>query len=162
MALPSGDSGVSDDTNPSQLPARAKSILDKAVQFHLYSLGPESESEAEHREPVKDGFRARKVLGTVVVKDPQVRKQILRSLYDGIAETDGNGSRCFDPRHGIRASVDGKAVDLVICFECNWVYVFFDKHEQRQGVACTTRKPQATFDKVLKDARVPLAKPAKK
>jgi len=76
------------------------------------------------------------------------------------AKSDGNGAKCFDPRHGIRATAKGKTVDLVICFECNWVYVYYDNDENRQHVAVTTREPQAVLDKTLKDAGVPLPKPA--
>ena len=71
-----------------------------------------------------------------------MQKQLLDALYKGIADSDGNGAKCFDPRHGIRASVDGKTVDLVICFECSWVYVFYDKDENRRGVAVTTERPR--------------------
>jgi hypothetical protein len=97
-----------------------------------------------------------------VVKKAAVRKQILAHLDKGISDSDGNGAKCFDPRHGIRAKRDGKTVDLVICIECGWIYVFRDEKAERQGVAITTGKPQTSFDEVLKEAEVPLAKPARK
>jgi hypothetical protein len=148
---------AADAPKANKLPDKAKAILDKANQFDLLSLDPDPD-----RAQVKDGFHGWKVLGKTVVKDPQVRKQVLESLYEGISKSDGVGAKCFEPRHGIRASVEGKTVDLVICFECSWVYVFFDKEEKRQGVAVTTDKPQPTWDKVLKDAGVALPKPEKK
>ena|SRR5260370_6484365 len=140
-----------------RLPADAKTILEKAEQFELFSLDPSVEGMKD-----KGGFHGWKVLGKTVVKEAEVRKKILADLDKGISDSDGNGAKCFDPRHGIRAKRDGKIVDLVICFECGWIYVFRDDKAERQGVAVTTGKPQAGFDKVLKDAEVPLPKPARK
>jgi hypothetical protein len=145
---------AAEEPKANKLPDKAKAILDKAKQFELLSLDPDSDGQA------KDGFHGWKVLGKTALKDPKVRKQVLDSLYDGIAKSKGVGAKCFDPRHGIRATVDGKTVDLVICFECGWVYVYEDG--KRQDAAVTTPKPQATLDKVLKDAGVALPKPAEK
>jgi len=147
--------GVAGDPKAHQLPDKAKAILDRAEQLELFSLDPELDRKAG-----KDGFHGWKVLGQTVVKDAPARKQVVGSLYNGIAENTGNGAKCFDPRHGVRATVEGKTVDLVICFECSWVYVYYDREGDRQGVAITTGKPQAVFDKVLKDAGVPLPKQA--
>ena len=97
-----------------------------------------------------------------MVKDAEVRKEIVTALDKGIGESDGNWAKCFDPRHGIRVQREGKTVELVICFECGWVYIFTGDKEERQGVVVTTGKPQAVFDKVLKDADVPLPKSGKK
>ena len=140
-----------------KLSADVQTILEKAEQFELLSLDPAVEGVKG-----KEGFHGWKILGKTMVKDAAVRKEIVTALDKGIAESDGNGAKCFDPRHGIRAQRDGKTVELVICFECGWVYVFSGEKEARQGVAVTTGKPQTVFDKVLKEAEVPLPKPGKK
>ncbi len=137
-----------------KLSDRAKSILDKAEQLELWSLDPDPKARD------KDGFHNWKVLGKTVVTG-EARKQLVSALEQGIAASDGVGAKCFDPRHGIRATADGKAVDLVICFECGWVYVYFDNDKQRSEVVVSTGKPQAVFDKVLTDAKVPLPKQAR-
>ena len=62
--------------------------------------------------------------------------------------------KCFNPRHGIRATHDGKTVELVICFECS----SFDIYSGSEGSVEKTKhllvgkSPEATFNKVLKDA----------
>jgi hypothetical protein len=73
---------------------------------------------------------------------------------------DGNGARCFEPRHGIRATDGKKSVDLVICFECGWVYVFVDNDEKSVQLNIKGNL-QPALDKVLTDAKVPLPKLAK-
>ena len=93
------------------------------------------------------------------VKDAKVRAAILKSL--NMAHPGERGHRrsllqsaaCFNPRHGIRATHDGKTVDLVICFECFSLQVFLG--DTKAG-ALTTDSPPPTFDRVLRKAKVPL------
>src|SRR5262245_65277714 len=99
-----------------QLPPKARAILEKAEAFELLSLDPSPESER----PKEGGYFGWKVLGKTTVKDADTRKRIVEALLKGIESSDGNGARCFDPRHGISAKHEGQTVDLVICFECAW------------------------------------------
>jgi hypothetical protein len=134
-----------------ELPAKVKAILDKAEQFELLSLDPNSD-----RPNAKDHFHGWYVLGKTIVKKAETRKQILDALEKGISDR-GRAAKCFEPRHGIRATSSGKTVDLVICFECGQVYHYFGD-EAKGTTLFTTSKPQATLDGVLKDAKVPLPK----
>jgi hypothetical protein len=149
-----GPERFEEEMDESSLPAKARTILEKAEQLELYSLDPVQAKK-------DDSFRGWKVLGKTTVKGDAARKQIVNPLLEGIAKSDG-GARCFIPRHGIRATFDGKTVDLVICFECSWVYVFYDKDEKRQASVATAPSPQPSFDGVLAEAKVALPKPAKK
>jgi hypothetical protein len=64
-------------------------------------------------------------------------------------------ARCFDPRHGIRATSGETVADLVICFECLQIEAYVnDKHLQG---ALTSASPQAFLNGVLRDAKIPLA-----
>ena len=133
---------------------KAKAILAKPDQIELYSLYPELPPAEEKP---KETFHGWKVLGKTVVKDAESQKKIL-----AVAETitAGTGAKCFDPRHGIRVTSGGKSVDLIICFECSWVYVHLDKDDQ---AACLTikRDQQPALNKILTDAKVPLPAQAK-
>jgi hypothetical protein len=135
------------------LPDQAKAILLKAEQIELYSLEPEPDKD---KDKDKDTLQGWKILGKTVLKDASVRKSALNAVENGIGK--GRGAKCFDPRHALRATHDGKTVDLVICFECGWVYVYYDKKAERAATLVTSSKPQETLDKILKDAGVPLAK----
>ena len=135
-----------------KLSADVQTILEKAEQFELLSLDPAVEGVKG-----KEGFHGWKILGKTMVKDAAVRKEIVTALDKGIAESDGNGAKCFDPRHGIRAQRDGKTVELVICFECMQVQGYLDKSEKSDVHFLVTKTPQDAFDKVLKAAGVKLA-----
>src|ERR1700722_14232822 len=99
-----------------KIPTAARTILDKAESFELYSIDPVKPDKKP-----KDDFLGWKVLGKTAVKDADVRKKLIEALAAGAAENKGEVADCFNPRHGIRAKFDGKTVDLVICFECNQV-----------------------------------------
>jgi hypothetical protein len=135
------------------LPKEVRAVLDKADRFEVVSLDP-----TRQKEKPKDDFHGWKVLGSTEVKDAEARKKVVAALYEGIADSDGKVAACFNPRHGIRATHDGKTVELVICFECLSMQGFLGK--ERSG-ALTTRSPEKTFDQVLRDAKVPLAPKAK-
>ena len=92
-----------------------------------------------------------------MVKDAESQKKIL-----AVAETIkvGTGAKCFDPRHGIRVTTGGKSVDLIICFECSWVYVYLDKDDEAAHLTIK-RDQQPALNKILTDAKVPLPAQAK-
>ena len=108
-----------------------KDILENAT-FELYSLDPAKEDDEK-------GFHGYAVLGKTVVKDADVRKEMIASLYKAIAENDGTAADCFVPRHAIRATHKGKTVDVLICFQCYQVK-FLIKAEQ--GTEKLTRVPR--------------------
>ena len=130
------------------LPKDVRAVLDNADRFELLSLDP-----TRQKEKPKDDFHGWKVLGKTEVKDAPTRKKVVAALYKGVADSDGTVAACFNPRHGIRATHDGKTVELVICYECLSMQCFLG--ETRSG-ALTTRSPQKTFDQVLTAAKVPL------
>jgi hypothetical protein len=137
-----------------KIPDNLRAMLEKADQFELFSLSPD-----ELKEKPKDGFHGWKVLGKTTVKDAETRQKLLAALQKGVADSDGSVARCFNPRHGIRVTHDGKTADFIICFECLQVKAFAgDKSHD----FLTTRSPQPAFDTVLKEAKVPLPEPAKK
>jgi hypothetical protein len=136
-----------------KIPDDLRAVLEKADQFELLSLNPE-----EPKEKPKDGFHGWQVLGKTTVKDAETRKKLVAALGKGVKENDGTVARCFNPRHGIRVTHDGKTADFVICFECFQVKAFAG--DKLQGFL-VTNSPQPTFDTVLKEAKVPLPAPAK-
>jgi RNA polymerase sigma factor (sigma-70 family) len=141
-----------------QLPAAVKAILAKAEQFELLSLDPYS--DRPDREKPKDAFHDWGILGKTLAKNKRDRDSIVSAVQKGISESDGKAAKCFRPRHGIRAVQDGKKVDLVICFECSIIEIYLDG--KRANPVLTSGSPQVVLDRVLADAKVPLAPKGKK
>jgi hypothetical protein len=132
-----------------------KALFEKAETLELYSLDPGE----DFKEPdVKKGFYGWKILGKTTIKDAKTRKKIVEALYRGLEESDGTAAKCFYPRHGLRATVDGKTADIVICYQCRQM-------EFRIGAASamepTNDSAARLLNEVLTTAGVPLA-PTKK
>jgi hypothetical protein len=145
--------GCAGDASTDRLPKSVAQILDKAGEFELYSLKPEKVASD------KNSLRGWKVLGKTVIKKGEAHTKVLTALNNTIGN---GGAKCFDPRHGIRAAHDGKTVELLICFECEWVYVYIDGKAEGEPLSLVNRSAEAVFDRVLRDAGVPLApKPRK-
>src|SRR5262245_51891493 len=136
---------------PMKVPDKAQLVLARAAAVEVWSLEPVRE-----KDPDKESFHGWKVLGKTTVKG-DARKTLADALAKGLAEQ-VDGARCFIPRHGLRAVHEGVQVDLVICFECSWIHVYMDKAEKPDAVVTVAKLVQPAFDKVLKDAHVPLPK----
>jgi hypothetical protein len=146
---------VQADEPQNKIPAKASEVLTGTEVIELYSLDPEKENRTT------DGFRGWKVLGKTTVRDETMRQKLVAALREGVEESDKGSAGCFNPRHGIRVTHKGATVDFVICFECHYVYVY-ENAKDEEKIIKTTGDPQATFDKVLADANVPLPEKPKK
>jgi hypothetical protein len=133
-----------------KLPEAVAKALEKAGELEVYSLGGETTDPG--------AWRGSKVLGKTTAKKEDSAK-LATALAKGVTEGD-KGARCFVPRYGVRAAHGGKTYDLVISFECGWVYVYTDTSDKPQ-VFLISDSPRKVLDKLLTDAKVPLAKPEK-
>ncbi len=138
-----------EDKVPNKLPDAVNTALEKAGELEVYSLDGETKMKD------KDAWHGSKVLGKTTVKKEDATK-LAAAVAKGVTEGD-RGARCFIPRHGVRAVYDGKTYDLVICFECGWVYVYVDQSD-KPTVLMISSSPHKMIDKILTDAKVPLAK----
>src|SRR5438270_721857 len=139
---------------PNAVPAAAAEALAKPESVELLSLDPKLLTEKP-----KDDFHGWKVLGRTTVKDDATRKKLAADLATAAESSEGLAAACFNPRHGLRVTRNGKTVDFVICFECWQVKVY--EGDKADGFLITDT-PQPAFDKVLRDAGVTLpAKPEK-
>ena len=132
------------------LPEDVLRILSKAEQLELLSLLPEPEKTKP-----KDHFHGYTVLGKTALKDATGRKNLVESFTKGM-QGQINPANCFEPRHGIRATHDGKTVDLVICFACSQFYVHDAAGKSTRYLV--NASPEPLFDKVLQDAGIQKAK----
>lgn len=133
----------------STIPATAAAALEKADHFELLAIDPKHQNEKP-----KDDFHGWRILGRTTIKDSTTRKKLVAALRQGAAENDGRFANCFNPRHGIRVTHDGKTIDFLICFECMRVEIYAD--QMRDGDFLTARSPQPVFDEVLRQAGVSL------
>lgn len=136
-----------------KIPEPALTALEKGDKFELFSLDPTRTTEKP-----PNNFHGWEILGSTKVDKADVRKKLVAALKKAAAENDGVAAGCFNPRHGIRVVHEGKTIDVVICFECYSASVYAD--DGRKEGFLITESAQATFNKVLTDAKIKLPKAA--
>lgn len=141
-----------------RMPEKVKKVLENAISLEIYSLDPDVIVKDT---PGIERYFGWKVLGKTVVKIPIQKMEVVTAIKRGVEK--GNfGAICFWPRHGIRAKHNNVVVDLVICFECYWIYVYYDGKEVRADELMTKDTARDLLNKILKDASVPLPATPKK
>ena len=138
-----------------RIPRRARELLEKAQRFELFSIEPRRSEEKP-----ADEFHGWEILGRTEIAPGMDRNRIVISLKQSVEEGGDAFAGCFNPRHAIRVTVDGKTADLAICFECNSILVYFDEDADSQ--VQISDSAQSTFDDILRAAKVPLAEKAKR
>jgi hypothetical protein len=129
-------------------------------QIVLYSLDPQPAEPGDTRDGVET-FHGYPVLGKVAIVEPSEGKEIILTLRDKLTEK-FDSNKAFSPRYGVHVSNDrsdrGSSVDLVIDFDNGRCEKYIaDMH----GASGVPKAAQATFDKYLKRAGLPLTKPTK-
>ncbi len=137
---------LSTQAGEKKLPEQVKAVLDNASEFELYWLDPSAKANQS------DASLYRwKVLGKTLIKDAMPRSHLVEAIESDI-ERGKEYAECFEPRHAIRASYEGKTVDLVICYRCRWMYVYVD--EKRVADIVIATKSTSLFDKHYRDAEI--------
>jgi hypothetical protein len=142
---------------PDTLPEKAKSILENATVVELFSLDP---TIKDTERPKEERFHGWLVLGKTKL-DGETKKKVLEAVKASIAK-DEHEARCFWPRHAIHATNGKQSVDLVICFECQWAYLFYDGGEEPVKHLTTAQDANAILNEVLQQAKIPLPAPPKR
>lgn len=154
----SGSMALAQDDNTKMTPeqqaqwAKVQAIMAKADTVELYSLNPDHRTKKDDQ----DLFHGWQVLGKTTVKGEDQKK--VAAVLDKVRG--GLGARCFDPRHAVRFATKDTRVDLLICYECSWVYVFVG--DDQRVASLTIRDGQDVLDAILTAAKVPLATKPKK
>ena len=104
----------------------------------VYALQPGREPEG-----ATPAFHGQAVTKSVEIKDPGRRAAIVTAV-DGAIREGGRQAKCFNPRHGLRATKAGVVRDLVICFECHNVSI--EGEDQMRAISDSAA---ATLDEAL-------------
>ena len=143
------------DPSKNVLARATVSILEKPDSFVLLAIDPDQRrTAADSTNRPAEEFHGFGVLGKAELRDPRDRAELVASLRQGIADSDGKVAACFNPRHGIIARRGNESVELLICFECLSLQIFGTETNE----LLTTGSPGKTFDAALTKAGLPRAK----
>ena len=134
-----------------KIPSDAREALLSAEDFFYFSVDPNRLENI----PPDEALHGWKILGKASIEDKGTRTKLIGALRKGIEANDGKVAACFNPRHAIRVTHDGKTYDFVICFECFSISYYIDGARQK-GILVTD-SPRTVFNEILKELGLPLA-----
>jgi len=138
------------------LPKKTRKILEEAEEFELMAIGINSIDRKQNlvETVVANRFGRFPVLGKTKISDTELKRKLVKALYEGIVDA-RSSNMCFYPRHAIRATRQGKTVELVICFEC---LNFRGSSPDGELSGQITATPRELFNQTLVSADVQLTK----
>ncbi len=107
----------------SAFPSDQRDVLEQAETITLYTLNPTPLRDGV-LSPEKERFRNYGVLGRAEIKGEDGHRRLVEALYSGVRGEGAGPASCFNPRHGLRFVKGAETIDVLICFECTWVYIF--------------------------------------
>lgn len=131
-----------------------REILFGAKEWEIVAVNPDWPTEESRADPsTVHGYTVR---GRAKITDRATRLELLTALAAGARENDGMVAACFNPRHVIRAEMEGSWCELIICFECFSCQVW--DGAERVDFFDLSETPKATFDRIYGEAGLSIAK----
>jgi len=147
VVLAAASAAELDDSGEVHFPEGPRVALEKSEEIEVLALDPDG------GETSPDAFHEFKVLGKTTVKNEEA-KALTAALLKGVAASNGNTGRCFEPHHGLRTVYDGRTYDFVICFHCLQIRVYVGNALLDTTPTTTSARP--ALNKILKDAGAPI------
>lgn len=85
---------------------------------------------------------------------PPDAAELARALLHNRLCYGGEGARCFLPRHGFRFASATTQVEVLICFECDWIYFYYGP---RRVIAALSEAGRKTLEKIFQTAGLPIS-----
>jgi hypothetical protein len=112
---------------PTRKPAEAFiARLPDAVVFEIVALDPFIIDYGKITGDERDHMYGYQVIGRATIDDIELRREITRLVESGMSAEDIDVDACFNPRHGIRADLDGHTIEVVICYQCRSLQIYED------------------------------------
>ena len=128
------------------LPPDIRSVLERSTSFEVYAeINKDERSETDTRT-----FEANVI--SVITTETQ-KKTILEALYHDAAREDSPAA-CYEPHHSIRATFEGKTIEVEICFDCAQFVV--KGTELRGTIVREDRKLEDLLTRFIRDSAIDL------
>ena len=118
-----------------------------ANKLTLYALKPETQANGS------ENFHNFPVAGKTEIDTVEHQKELKGAFVRGMAGA--KPANCFDPRHALRAELEGKTVDIAVSFECGKFIVYSGEAQSEGGVRAENL--EAPFNQILRNAGIEAA-----
>ncbi len=128
------------------LPPKVREVLEKAEKFEvLAEIRGEGEFDGEGMT-----FEPNRI---VKIADESDKKNVLEVFYHDAARED-SPAVCYEPHHAIRATYQGKTVEVEICFSCSRFFVKSEFGDYEGTIVRENRKSEEFFDNLVKSKSI--------
>jgi hypothetical protein len=110
------------DSDVARLVGPVAEVLREADRMFLLRLDPHRRRSRD-QPPGRHFFHSWRVTRRIILRDPSDRGAVVLAIERGLARSDGDGDDCFDPTIGVRARRGDDRVDLMCCFDCEWLEI---------------------------------------
>ncbi len=127
------------------LPAKVWKILEKAEKFEvLAEVNQSDENDGLDFEPNRIAY----------ISDENTKREIIKALHSDIA---GDlPIACYIPHHGLRATHNGKTVEIEICYQCTKFYAKSPFGEFSGTIGRKNKKSEDIFNRIIQNQSVKL------
>lgn len=131
------------------LPTEAAQALQAPTQVILYSLEPWERTTARGK-----NLHGYKILGRTTL-DPKQTQIAVAAFQTAVSGWDGMLAMCFDPRHALQVTSNGKTYDFLLCYACHQLYVYRGE-KLLAGIGASGSSK--ALNSLLTAAKIPLSK----
>ena len=132
------------------LPPQVREVLEKAETFEvLAEIRGKDEFDGEGR-----SFEPNRI---AKITDENSKKQLLEAFYKDASE-EVSPAACYEPHHGIKATYQGKTVEVEICFSCARFEVKSHFGEYFGTIVRDNRKSENILEQIITTKSIELKK----
>jgi hypothetical protein len=128
------------------LPPNVREILEKAEKLEILA----EVGEREETETKLTTFEPNRI---AKIPSEDVKKEILETFYVD-ASSDDSAASCYEPHHGLRATYQGKRLEVEVCFDCARFYVKGSLGNFEGTIRRENRKSEKVFNRIIQNQSV--------
>ena len=115
----------------------------------LYALYPYPVENGK-LSPQKERLHKWGILGRAQIKDADEQRKLVEAIYRRLEAEGAGPAACFNPRHTITVEKGARRIDLVICFECTWIYIYGGSSSGKTNRLLFSQSVSPVFDALFK------------
>jgi len=130
-------------------PAEDRDVLEHPDHMTLLALYPSPIVDGK-LSPQKERLHKWGILGQAEIKDAAEQHKLIEAVYRGLKAEGAGPASCFNPRHALSLEKGARRIDLVICFECTWIYIYGGSSSGKTNRLLFSPSVSPVFDALFK------------
>lgn len=138
MLVPASQLGYFPD---SRLPHSARRVFEQATTINVLALEPDIDLISPTKQFNETNFHGYTINRTVALNEPVQVSNVVQSVFRSIDEAWLPPAICFIPHHGMIVKSPRGEMHLIICYECDRVFIYFGEKQAWDGIITSSAMP---------------------